>query len=922
MKVNTQLKLCTIVLMCLSAVSICRAQQTGSDIDPGVKPPEVALDPSWRLADTAFKNYDKKRYAEAQADIESAIKLRPDELRYHMLLVYVLQKQGKNSEANQAIDQALNNGLDSPELRAAQLNLRAPAPASASAQNLTDAQLPGAQPTASFKRGFPIAKQGFDEYNLGDTVNAAKHGEQAFRIDPSQGIWALLWVNALEAQGKFIEAETAATTSLDMGAPNKTDLLAKRQALRKLIADQPASDAYQALTDGKTAEAVKLARKAVILSPDTASMRLLLVTALLRDGQLAEAETETTHSLEQDTDDTAALVMRGYLRQLQGKSKMADEDFDQALTQDWLSDDQRRNVRLIAADAALAQGASKRVDELLKPLGSKDEAANKRLQQVGSPAATQLTQINYPPPAQECHDTPYDTACELIPDDAAVAVGPAALAYVAYAKQDYQQAITQARLASEQEPDNTDYQKLLTNTLAAGNTTQAGEAMVRVNTELAKEPENAELLMQRGYVNQKLGQYPQALDDFRAARATGRAAPTVILDIGYSQSAEGDKNAAVDTFKEAIDLNDAGVLPLTPAERFETRSAIADQSREWGGYLSAGYRGARPASTGFSGAAVTVPGDAVFSTAELFWRPKGFLNTSTQVFDVYGRFSNTSYDGGSQTNSQTIQDPCGTGSITVNSESNGGLSGLPTSLASLGIRFTPSTAVGLTFGIERQFLIGSSTRGGAVIPESAVQQCALNAKNQAAQYQSKAGDGGWMTYVTYGLYDGTELRMGKSDWFTLEAYVQAGYAWQDMSSQLTVSDISTGSEIQSSSGRLKREQTFTAGEIRIGRSFRLDSISDKLVFFPYLVAGGDWLSTSNRVSGMNVAGLDDISLQGNGSTWALGVGPGFNFRYWFNEDHYNAPRSYLDATVQYRFNVGGGQADRAKGLFLNLTFAF
>ncbi len=918
MKAHTQRYRLAIALMCVSAISICHGQQTSPVTEQAVSVPDIKPDESWLLADAAFKNYDNKRYVQAQAEIEAALKLSPKELSYHMLLIYILQKQGKNSQANQAINQALKNGLDSPALRAAQLNLRAPAPS----QNIAEAQPSGAPPTAHYTRGFPIAKQGFDEFNHGDPVNAAKHGEQAFRIDPTQGIWALLWVNSLEAQGKYTDAENAATAALDMGAPNKTDLIAKRQALRKLIADQPASDAYQALTDGKNSEAVKLARQAVILSPDTSSMRLLLVTALLRDGQVAEAETETSLSLEQDAEDTAALVMRGYLRQLQGKNKAADEDFDAALAQDWLSEDQRRNVRLIAADAALAQGSEKRVSELLKPLGSKDDAANMRLQQSGSTPATPLTQINYPPPAQQCHDTPYDTACELVPDDTAIAVGPAALAYVAYAKQDYQQAITQARLANEQEPGNADYQKLLTTTLAAGNSSQSGEAMLRVNAELEKDPKNAELLTQRGYVNQKLGQYPQAVEDFRAAQATGRAAPTVVLDIGYAQAAQGDKTAAVETFKEAIDLNDSGALPLTPAERFETRSAISDQSREWGGYLSAGYRGARPASTGFSGAAVTVPGDAVFSTAELFWRPKGFLNTSSQVFDVYGRFSYTSYDGGSQTNSQTIQDPCGTGSITVNSETNGGLSGLPTSLASLGIRFTPSTAVGLTFGIERQFLIGSSTRGGAIIPEKAVQQCALNAKNQAAQYQSKAGDGGWMTYVTYGLYDGTELRMGKPDWFTLEAYVQAGYAWQDMSSQLTVSDVSTGSEIQSSSGRLKREQTFTAGEIRIGRSFRLDSISDKLVFFPYLVAGGDWLSTSNRVSGMNVAGLDDISLQGNGSTWAFGVGPGFNFRYWFNEDHYNAPRSYLDATVQYRFNVGGGQADRAKGLFLNVTFAF
>ncbi|KAG0770923.1 hypothetical protein G6F22_016956 [Rhizopus arrhizus] len=90
------------------------------------------------------------------------------------------------------------------------------------------------------------------------------------------------------------------------------------------------------------------------------------------------------------------------------------------------------------------------------------------------------------------------------------------------------------------------------------------------------------------------------------------------------------------------------------------------------------------------GAAVTVPGDAVFSTTEIFWRPSDFLNSSTQVFELYGRLSNTLYDKGGKTSSQTVSDPCG-GSIDVNETSNQGLAGIPTTVGSLGMRFTPST---------------------------------------------------------------------------------------------------------------------------------------------------------------------------------------------------------------------------------------
>ena len=78
------------------------------------------------------------------------------------------------------------------------------------------------------------------------------------------------------------------------------------------------------------------------LAPDTASHRLLLMTALMLDGQLAAAEDAATDALRQDDENTVALVMRGYLRQRQGKTEEADADFDAALKQDWLDDSQRR----------------------------------------------------------------------------------------------------------------------------------------------------------------------------------------------------------------------------------------------------------------------------------------------------------------------------------------------------------------------------------------------------------------------------------------------------------------------------------------------------------------------------------------------------------------------------------------------------
>lgn len=878
---------------------------------------------AWQFADEGYKNYDAGNYALAQQQAESAIVLRPDVERLRLLLIYSLQKQGKIQEADKAAADAIASGLDTPALRQARANLR-PAAARPDAAR-PDAARPAAvaRPASAYQRGFPIATRAYADYNRADYPAAERGAERAFRIDPKQGAWAMLWLDALEAQGKYAEAEAAAARALALGAPNRNDLAARQQTLKRRMAVKPAEAGYQALIANRPGDAVPLARQAVALAPESPSHRLLLITALMLDNQLDAAEQAATDAMLQDDENTVALLMRGYLRQRQGKTQEADADFDAALGQDWLDDEQRRNVRLIAADAALAAGENARALALVEPLGGKDEAAAQRIKRARARPAipATLTLANYPAPVQDCRDTPYGTSCELLPSDAAGSGGPASLAYAAYAREDYPEAIRQARKAVEQDPANKEYQRLLTTTLAAGNPAQLAEANARMSEALAAQPDDPALLMQRGYLHQRMRQPGLALQDFQAARATGKAPPTVILDEGYALAGTGDKRGAVDRLKEAIDENDAGKLDLTPQQRFDTRNAIGGLAREWGGYFSAGYRGARPASSGLGGAAITVPGDAVFSTAEIFWRPSDFLNSSTRTFELYGRLSNTLYDKGGRTASQTVSDPCG-GTVDIQEATNQGISGIPTTIGSLGMRFTPSTEVGVTFGLERQFNLGSATRRGTFSPDPAALRCALNRDNQTAHYQTDAGSGGWLAYVTYGLYEGTTLRIDRPDWFTMEGYVQAGYSWQDMPAKFWLRDNATGVDGEKSSGRLKRDQAFGAGELRVGRSYRVDAISERLVFFPYAVIGADWLWNKNRVTGFDIDGSDSYRLLGDNASWSMGAGPGFNLRYWFREDHYTAPMSYLDLTTQYRFNIGGGQADRAKGLFINLTLSY
>jgi hypothetical protein len=278
-----------------------------------------------------------------------------------------------------------------------------------------------------------------------------------------------------------------------------------------------------------------------------------------------------------------------------------------------------------------------------------------------------------------------------------------------------------------------------------------------------------------------------------------------------------------------------------------------------------------------------------------------------------------------------------------------GVSGLPTTTGSLGMRFTPSTKYALTFGIERQFNIGSATRSGFITPESPQLRCLMSGRDPlnptgpalgnplSAKYSAGAGQGGWLAYVTHGFYEGTGRRTDRSNWFTMEGYSQAGYTNQSMASRFTLTDQTNGALVGDGSGRYKREQWFFSTEARIGRSFRADGISQGLVIFPFGVVAADWIKQRNRVEVRSLQAApgatptaaqlasqqgQTLALQGNGSTWSASAGLGVSLRQWFRESHYSAAQSYVDWSMQYRFNIGGGQADRAKGFFMTLTLSY
>ena len=102
---------------------------------------------------------------------------------------------------------------------------------------------------------------------------------------------------------------------------------------------------------------------------------------------------------------------------------------------------------------------------------------------------------------------------------------------------------------------------------------------------------------------------------------------------------------------------------------------------------------------------------------------------------------------------------------------------------------------------------------------------------------------------------------------------------------------------------LRAHRGYATFEADVGRSIRLKDIDARLVLFPHLVLAAD----------------HDSKLA-SGQRTASGAGVGLAARYWFNENRHQAPRSYVDVSLQYRARLGGGT--RGKGVFLRITFNY
>jgi Flp pilus assembly protein TadD len=134
----------------------------------------------------------------------------------------------------------------------------------------------------------------------------------------------------------------------------------------------------------------------------------------------------------------------------------------------------------------------------------------------------------------------------------------------------------------------------------------------------------------------------------------------------------------------------------------------------------------------------------------------------------------------------------------------------------------------------------------------------------------------WLARLAYSGGVGTARRMDVPSWWTAQVYAETG-AYLDAGT------------------------AYATTSIELGRTYRMDRYSPRWTVFPYAVIGASYDSSVDR-------------------SIPVGAGVGVSTRFWFRDSRYDAPRSYVDLSLQYRLRLAGD--DRARGFFFGTVYSF
>ena len=449
-------------------------------------------------------------------------------------------------------------------------------------------------------------------------------------------------------------------------------------------------------------------------------------------------------------------------------------------------------------------------------------------------------------------------------------------AYKAFDEKNYAQAARDMQSALEQTPNNREYQLLLVNALFRAE--QFVEAEQAADIALAAN-NDARLLVQRGIIRKRLGKDALASADFATALRNGGL--PVVIEIGLLADS-GRMPEAKQRFQDAN--NGAAFVGVPAVEVAYLATRVGDDTAAIAAFGRADAEGKLPTSAlqdaAYAAMRTSHDSEAILyfkrsidnaDTLQLRTDPQSLFNTRRTVADVsreMGFIASLAYRNAVSGSGIT---PDAGNNLQAGVEGYwrpwGYRNGRYTELFARAFQTIHSNNGGNTGAQTRQSAVGIRykpfSQANVVASISRVFR-PLNARND------------WLAQLGYSSDTGSDWRVDVPAWWTTRAFAEAGHY-------------------------LSARQSYALVHAEAGRSMKLGSGAGKWVLFPHLSVAADF----------------DSTLAERGS---LGAGLGVGARYWFRENTYTAPRSYIDMMLGYRLRIGG--AKRAQGTFLTITLSY
>jgi tetratricopeptide (TPR) repeat protein len=289
-----------------------------------------------------------------------------------------------------------------------------------------------------------------------------------------------------------------------------------------------ADAAYKAIAAGNLPAAEGYASRALKAQPSSIQLGLLMLDVLIREGKIAEADTQAEALLRRYPDNASVLAQHGFLQQRQHQYETATRDFERALEQGEWNATQVRNLRLAWADSALAAhdpDGARRALALLE--NEPDTAVQLRVAQLRLRNGDRTGALR---------------AGELAESNAAT-------------QEDKESAAALIAFAKAPEPQDDTAMKTL----------QTAYDLLRENKD------------------------DEALEAFRRGFSAGAGHAGNYADAGYAAKRLGQNEEAVALFKASLDADDEE-RSFDAQRRFGYRREVQQLERTWGFVLSVPYQ--------------------------------------------------------------------------------------------------------------------------------------------------------------------------------------------------------------------------------------------------------------------------------------------------------------------------------------------